>query len=337
MRSQATRRTSAYDSNFEQRLIDYKIYPEGYRNRDDGEDPEPSNLESYRARLALPRASLSPSCFTLSNFKNFSKKNDLVYDEGGVMTEVFPIICGKANILSARNVPLTNLESMTEGTTVDAKPDLYDGARLTDIDRRVQKDIGEYIIPTAHLTAPVAPNFFFEAQGPDGSTRVVKRQACYDGAIGARAMHELQVYGQDEPVCDGEGYTTTATYHDGTLIIYTNYPTEAEDGTIEYHATRVGGWYTLHSPRTCREAFTAFRNSRDLATEKRNELISAANERAKAANVVAPPSNDNASSPTDVQDTTYTQEIEEGFAVDSQDYTWQEEPETSADEFELQV
>ena len=36
--------------------------------------------------------------------------------------------------------------------------------------------------------------------GPGGTAVVVKRQACYDGALGARAMHTLQSYGQPEPV-----------------------------------------------------------------------------------------------------------------------------------------
>jgi hypothetical protein len=40
-------------------------------------------------------------------------------------------------------------------------------------------------------------------------------QACYVGAMGARAMHALQGYGQAEPTYDNKAYTFSSTYHDG--------------------------------------------------------------------------------------------------------------------------
>lgn len=33
---------------------------------------------------------------------------------------------------------------------------------------------------------PVAPNFYLEVKEPDGLAAMAQRQACYDGAIGAR-------------------------------------------------------------------------------------------------------------------------------------------------------
>ena len=36
------------------------------------------------------------------------------------------------------------------------------------------------------------PNFFLEVKGPDGTSAVVTRSACYNGALKARAMHSLQ-------------------------------------------------------------------------------------------------------------------------------------------------
>ena len=68
---------------------------------------------------------------------------------------------------------------------------------------QVQKDLGRFIIPLRHRKRPVAPNFYLEAKGPNCGTEIIIRQACHDSAIGARAMHKLQLYGQDNPVYDG--------------------------------------------------------------------------------------------------------------------------------------
>ena len=69
------------------------------------------------------------------------------------------------------------------------------------------------IVPIKHADVPVAPNLFLEAKGPGGAAHVARRQACLDGAYGARAMHSLQSYGKEEPVYDGDAYTYSSTYH----------------------------------------------------------------------------------------------------------------------------
>jgi hypothetical protein len=61
------------------------------------------------------------------------------------------------------------------------------------------------------------PNFFLEAKGPDGSLAVARRQACYDGALGARGIHSLQSFGTSKPVYDNNAYTIESIYH-GRLL-----------------------------------------------------------------------------------------------------------------------
>jgi hypothetical protein len=161
-----------------------------------------------------------------------------VISEGKVISTVFPIISGDADIPNEENLQFTRLESMTGYITINPRPDFYDGARLEDIDKDVREELGPYIIPTGHATAPVAPNFFIEAKAPQGGADVAKRQAIQDGAYGARAMHSLQSYSQGEPVYDGNTYTITSTYHTGTssLKLYATHPTRGEDGiSPEYH------------------------------------------------------------------------------------------------------
>jgi hypothetical protein len=60
--SSKTRRSSAYDKDFEQHYNDHQVYPEGYDYRDRCPTPEPG-LEGLDQRLPQPRPSLSPSRF----------------------------------------------------------------------------------------------------------------------------------------------------------------------------------------------------------------------------------------------------------------------------------
>jgi hypothetical protein len=283
----SNRRSFAYDGDFEQHLIDHHIYTEGYDYPDDRPTPEPSNLEGFYQRLAQPRPSLSPSHFTASDFKDFKQKNARVISEGKVMRTVFPTIYGNADIPNEGDLVFTQLESITNGITANAKPDFYDGARPEDIDKRVREDLGPYIVPLTHQHAPAAPNFFTEAKPPKGGADVAKRQACYDGALGARGMHQLQSYKQ-EPVYDNNAYTISSTYHNGQLLMYATHPTApiGSGNSPEYHTTQLNGWTVTGNRDTYLQGATGFRNGRDLAKEWRDEFISAANERARSMNEV---------------------------------------------------
>ena len=197
------------------------------------------------------------------------------------MSTVLPVIYGKSNIPNEGDLVFTRLDPIANDVTVDAKPDFYDGARLENLDKRVQEDLGNFIIPTGHVSAPVVPNFFLEAKAPRGGADIAKRQACYNGALGARAMHQLQSYTQ-APVYDGKGYTISTTYHagTGTMQMYTTHPTEGPRGSTEYHMTQVRAFALTGSLDTFRQGATAFRNARDWAQEQRVAFIPAANERA---------------------------------------------------------
>ena len=134
------RNLSAYDDNFEQHLIDHNVYPEGYDYPSGRQTPEPENLEQARLELLPLRPSLSPSQFSESAFRDFKRKNN-TKSEGTVMRNVIPITAGGAGIPNEGNLGFTNLESLTEGLTVNAAPDFFDGARPGNIDKSVREDL----------------------------------------------------------------------------------------------------------------------------------------------------------------------------------------------------
>ncbi|KAM3429618.1 hypothetical protein MY4824_008140 [Beauveria thailandica] len=287
--SSRAKRSSAYDKDFEQNLIDHGIYPEGFEHTDGRLTPKPNNLDDIITGLSHPRASLSPSQFSTSAFKSFKLANSRVISEGKVMADILPIIRGNTNIPNKGNLPFANLDSITDGITVNAVPDLYDGSHSTELHKTVRQDLGKTVIPTSNGRAPVAPNFFVEAKAPRGGADVAKRQACLDGAVGARAMHSLQNYGEDEPVYDGNAHTYSSTYHNGQLMLYAHHLTAptADGERPEYHMTQIDTWGMTGNIETFRRGAAAFRNARELARGQRERLIQTANARMSQAQEVA--------------------------------------------------
>ncbi len=187
---------------------------------DDRSTPEPANLDLVYEELLASRASLSPSRFPQQEFRDFKQKNRKALFEKDVMTSVIPVICGDVQYRNQQDVLFTELTPLTTEGAVRPKPDFFDGADLEDLDRKVrdkedEESLYSLVIPTKHPSVPVAPNFYLEAKARSGGAHVAQRQACYDGAIGARATHALQNYGAEEPAFDGNAYTYSSTYHDG--------------------------------------------------------------------------------------------------------------------------
>ncbi|KAJ8122830.1 hypothetical protein ONZ43_g1071 [Nemania bipapillata] len=278
-----TKSTTPYNRGFDQHLTDHGVNPI-WKSR-------VSNLEDIRAALAVPRQSLSPSKFSEGAFKDFHGSNIHSKDEDDVRVNVMPTITGtrRTDHPSAMSTTFGNLEPLTDGTLAPAKPDIYYGSYPEELDRLIRDELASHIIPSTMLDKPMAPNFFVEVKGPDGNIAVARRQARYDGAIGSRAMHTLQNYGKDEPEYDGNAYTFTSTYHDGTLKMYahsTTAPTTPE-GRPEYHMMELEIFAMTRSRQNFVEGATAFRNARDLAKTHRDSFIQAANSRASQAREAA--------------------------------------------------
>jgi hypothetical protein len=91
-------------------------------------------------------------------------------------------------------IPFTNLDHLTDGSLVAGNPDRYHGARLEQLHPIVRIDLNGLIVPSTEHSQPILPNFFLSLKGPGGTSAVAVLQACYDGALGATAMHNLLSY-----------------------------------------------------------------------------------------------------------------------------------------------
>lgn len=91
-------------------------------------------------------------------------------------------------------------------------PDLWDGAIAGKLRQQIRADLAEYIIPSTVTPRPLLANFFLEAEGRVGKGPTADQQACHDGALGARGIHQLRSYGKDPlTMYDENAYTITVT------------------------------------------------------------------------------------------------------------------------------
>ncbi|KAK5936586.1 hypothetical protein PMZ80_011184 [Knufia obscura] len=286
-RSTKTSKTTPYSGQYEQALIDAHVYPEGHDY--DGDDaPVPTNYEDILRHLSAERASLSPSRFTDEDFRQFKRTNAQAPSETRMMQKVLlKVLLGISgrddHLKTETDVEFNHIKPFNKDLAA-AKPDLYDGVAASKVDKKVRDQLGDLIIPSTNTTNPIAPNFFFEAKSEKGRADVAKKQACHDGAIGARAVHSLQNYGADEVVYDGKAYSFTSTFHNGTgtLQMYTSHPTapQTTGEQADYHMTQVKAFAMTSDRETFQKGATYYRNARDLAGAQRESFIEQANRRA---------------------------------------------------------
>ncbi|KAI1909470.1 hypothetical protein LOZ65_006519 [Ophidiomyces ophidiicola] len=274
--------STAYSRNFQQNLIDHGVYPDGYEFPDGNVPSQPNNIDEIHERLAQPRPSLSPSKFSDGDFKKFKRADINASKEQPITTSVIPILEGEIGDPKCvgGDYSFGNLAPLTDGTLASAKPDHFFGARPEQLNRSIRKALNDRIIPSTQDDLPMAPNFFVEAKGPDGSLAVATRQACYDGALGARGMHSLRSY-QQEATYDNNAYTLTSTYHGGQLKMYATHISKPDDpdGRPEFIMTQLRSFALTDTSEAFRQGASAYRNGRDWAKETRDTLIRAANQR----------------------------------------------------------
>ncbi|KAL9130119.1 MAG: hypothetical protein Q9175_007108 [Cornicularia normoerica] len=265
------RRSSAYDGNFEQHLADNNVFLPSRSQR-------AANQREWDEVLIQPRA--SPSRNSDRSFYSFRDAAEGARDEGEVMSNVVPKLVRGSKHASGQNVLFGNIEQISKKIVIP-QPDWYQGALPGEGNRTLRGLLDKAIVPSTRKERPFLPTYFAEAKGPDGSFNVARRQALHDGAVGSRAVHSLQSFGGTEAY-DGKAYTASAIYHgEGDLKIYTHHMTQPRGpGTLPHtHMNRIKASNLIDSPRSFREARTAFRNVADKTNEYRVRFIDDANRR----------------------------------------------------------
>lgn len=283
-----TKSTGPYNRAFQQHLIDFGIYPNGYEYPDGRVPPEPENAAEILQILEKHRPSLSPPYFSDEDFRRFRRADAHAAKERQLMTSVIPIIQGEVvdERCVAGEIPFKNLDHLTDGSLVSGNPDLYYGARPEQLSLQVRIALSGHIIPSTQEDLPLVPNFFLAVKGPDGSLAVALRQASYDGALGARGIHSLRSFstGTPTPVFDNKAYTITSVYHGGTLSMYTCHPIQptSPGARPEFVMTQIKAYALTSDIDTFVTGARAYRNAMDWAKTQRDEAIKQANEKVAA-------------------------------------------------------
>lgn len=72
------------------------------------------------------------------------------------------------------DILFTNFTPLINDMLTAAKPDLYYGTYPEQLDRRVRDELIGHIIPSTKDDLFIAPNFFLEAKGPNGTDGVAR-------------------------------------------------------------------------------------------------------------------------------------------------------------------
>lgn len=286
-----TKKLSAYDAAFEQHLADHHI-------TFNDSDEYPRNRSEIKDRMVQRRRSLSPSTFSETDFASFRTATEAAATEKMLMAAAFPTMTGSATIPHGEDLPFANLEKLTNDDNADARPDFFDGCSTGELRKEVRKKLDKYISPSSNKSTPCIPNFFAEAQGPKRSGLVAKRQALYDGGLGARAVYKLRSYIDPETAIDKNAYTIVLTFDDSLLTFYSAHPYRLgnPERSVGYLITMIKRFFTTEDRDSFCRAVAALRNMRDWTKERRDELVVAANNKSLAMASVTSVSSENGTS-----------------------------------------
>ncbi|CEJ79842.1 hypothetical protein VHEMI00057 [[Torrubiella] hemipterigena] len=276
-----TSKTGPYDRAFLQHLVDHHIFPEGYKYPDGRSPATPSNMDAIREFLGRPRTPQSKPEFLTTDFAEFSEISIRATKGSDILTWAIPMIERRIADRNCRagGIPFTNFDHLTDRTLVPGHPDLLHGARPEQLDKEIRGRLDGQIVPSTRCDLPIIPNFFLQVKGSGGSVEVVLLQALYHGALGARAMHSLQSYGQPTPIYDNNAYALTSIYHYGILRMFTVHPLPpaASGHPPGFVMTHVNSWCMFGNYEAFLQGATAYRNALDWAKQQRDNMINRAN------------------------------------------------------------
>lgn len=289
MTLQAHTMSTSHHNDLELLLVDNNIFPEGFRYPDSYPAPELINLDTILDELSVERCGkrwYEEKYFQMLQHTNHSLSRSTI------LRRVIPILEGTIDeieldpdTMNDGDIELDNLTPLVEGVEVVLQPDYFDGAPFTAIDRPVRDALGGIIIPSKHIAAPIAPNFFLEVRKPSGNAVTTKMEACYYGACGARLMHAIQNYGQARrPKYDKKAYSFSSTYINGLLKIYAHFIVEQDyehGGFPGYHMFELKAFNMTNTYDDFIAGCSAFRNAREMAARFRKDFITHANKRSQ--------------------------------------------------------
>jgi hypothetical protein len=152
--------SSAYNANFQQKLVDSSVYPYGYEYSDGRIPPLPDNWKEINNRLAQPRPSLSSSTFPEEEYEKFVRADARASNEDAVKDSVIPAMLSAIGSTKGtqKNTRFTNHAPLTgkKNELKDARPDYYYGAQPEQLHQDVRNNLSKHIIPIVNQSSHLA-------------------------------------------------------------------------------------------------------------------------------------------------------------------------------------
>ncbi len=263
-----------FDDAFDLHLAQNRIFI-------DNIDVDPKNKADIISKLDSKRPEPEESLLTAEKFKRFQERNKIALQDATVMSSVLPIITGDADITTANNLLLGDLEPLTDGSLSKPVASCCDGLLPSQINPQIREDLGHYIMPSANSITPCLPNFFMEGVSKDHW--VAKRQGFYCGALGARGIWKMRSYIDLATAFDDNAYTVVATYHrGGSLQLFAIHLARFGSDEIACYMTLLRTFPMIDNLESFRIGVRGLRNARDWAKEQRQTLADAANAKVRA-------------------------------------------------------
>ena len=241
------------------------------------------NFAEIKASLGHTRGSLSPNRFTEDDFEDYHDAVAQAGNESEILRNAFPILEGKSKAYKKGERSFEAMDPITDGSIVPPKPDVFVGAHPSTIDDRVRYQLERYIVPSNDPTDPLAPNFFVEVKGRQGTNDVALHQASLDGAVGTRAVLSVESFGSDAIIYNDQAHCISITFDGDLLRIFSHHAARpARLGSKPRCYMYQLASYAMTSDR---ESFVAgaaaFRNARNFAVKYLAICIKKANEKAQ--------------------------------------------------------
>ncbi|KAG8625250.1 hypothetical protein KVT40_007001 [Elsinoe batatas] len=270
--------SSPYDAIFKQKMIDAGVFPARHRQRNGDTAPTPANYQEMLRELKAPRDS---SCsITTKEFNEYLDGLPGQSEEVLVTAGVVVKMIGTQNLREHQGAEkLFNNPRPIRHDITRPKPDFYAGAFTEELHESVRKHLNDYIIPCSNDSLPAVPNFFFEGKYGPGRPDVALLQALYDGAVGSRAIFELQNYKNPpaERHCDNNAYTMVFTYVAHRMTILSMHPFLRHRGLLCYQMTQLRSFIMDETIEQFQDGVLALRNAREFCKKHRDRLIREAN------------------------------------------------------------
>ena len=266
--SKKSKTSRAYDANFETMLRTRDIKLPGW------DTSRPANFDELVAVMKRPASKPIDQGILNSQYEKIFRSIEQGTSEDKVKTNVFTKIRGDDDekYPNAMNKLCTGWARLFPDVELfRAKPDYLEGLPSDSGTRLLRQQLKPYVAPLED--GPCLPNFFLELKGPVGTIECAKRQALYDGTLGARGMLCARRAATDREF-DNIAQTFSGIYASDNLRLYAHWVTQPQgvNSDYHYHMCTLGQYIITTSAEDFQTAVMAFRNLRDHAAQLRTSI-----------------------------------------------------------------